>query len=64
MSAQSWWPYAWGALGGLGVLVAFYGLRRVTDKSLPDSYRKAGLWLVNAGVVAVAASMALAIWVK
>jgi hypothetical protein len=64
VSAQSWWPYAWGALGGLGVLVAFYGLRRVTDKALPDSHRKAGLWLVNAGVVAVAASMALAIWVK
>lgn len=64
MSAQTWWPYAWGALGGLGVLVAFYGLRRVTDKSLPDGHRKAGLWLVNAGVVAVAASMALAIWVK
>jgi hypothetical protein len=64
MSAQSWWPYAWGALGGIGVLLTFYGLRRVMDKTLPDSFRKAGLWLVNAGVVAVAASMALAIWVK
>lgn len=64
MNAQSWWPYVWGALGGFGVLAAFYGLRRVTDRSLPDSYRKAGLWLVNAGVIAVAASLALAIWVK
>ena len=54
----------WGALGGFGVLAAFYGLRRVTDKSLPESHRKAGLWLVNAGVIAVAASLALAIWVK
>lgn len=64
MSGESWWPYAWGALGGCGVLIAFYGLRRVTDKSLPDSHRKAALWLVNAGVVAVAASMALAILVN
>ncbi len=64
MNAHAWWPYAWGALGGFGVLVVFYGLRRVTDKTLPESYRRAGLWLVNAGVVAVAVSMALAIWVK
>ncbi len=64
MSAQSWWPYLWGALGGLGVVLAFYGLRRVRDRSLPEPYRRAGLWLVNAGIVALAASMALAIWVK
>jgi len=64
VNAQSWLPYVWGALGGFGVLAAFYGLRRVTDKSLPESHRKAGLWLVNAGVIAVAASLALAIWVK
>ena len=64
MSAQNWWPYLWGTLGGLGVLLVFYGLRRVMDKTLPDSYRRAGLWLVNAGVVALAASMALAMWVE
>ena len=64
MSGQQWWPYLWGALGGLGVLMVFYGLRRVTDRKLPEPYRKAGLWLVNGGVVAVAVSMALAIWVK
>ena len=64
MAALSWGPYVWGALGGAGVLLVFYGLRRVTDKSLPESYRRAGLWLVNAGVVAVAASLALAIWVR
>jgi len=64
MAAQSWWPYIWGALGGLGVLLVFYGLRRIRDRKLPESYRRAGLWLVNAGVVALAASMALAIWVK
>jgi len=64
MSGHQWWPYLWGALGGLGVLMVFYGLRRVADKKLPESHRKAGLWLVNGGVVAVAVSMALAIWVK
>ncbi|MBL8662847.1 MAG: hypothetical protein JNM29_08475 [Candidatus Odyssella sp.] len=64
MNTQTWLPYVWGALGGFGVLAAFYGLRRVTDKSLPESHRKAGLWLVNAGVIAVGASLALAIWVK
>jgi hypothetical protein len=64
MSAQSWWPYVWGALGGTGVLLTYYGIRRVRDRKLPESYRRAGLWLVNAGILAVAASMALAIWVK
>jgi hypothetical protein len=64
MSAQSWWPYLWGALGGIGILLVFYGLRRVMDKTLPHAYRRAGLWLVNAGVLSLAASMALAIWVK
>lgn len=64
MSGQSWWPYLWGALGGVGVLLVYYGLRRIMDKKLPESYRRAGLWLVNAGVLSLAASMALVIWVK
>ena len=64
MSAQTWWPYAWGALGGLGVLLAYYGLRRVMDKARSQHDRRIGLWMVNGGVVCLAASMALAIWVK
>ena len=64
MAAQAWWPYALGALGGLGVLLVYYGLRRVTDKARPDPERRQGLWMVNGGVICIAASMALAIWVK
>ena len=64
MAAQSWWPYLWGALGGLGVLLIYYGLRRIMDKARPERGRRPGLWLVNAGVLCLAASMALAIWVK
>lgn len=64
MAAQAWWPYFWGALGGLGVLLVYYGLRRVTDKARPDAQRKRGLWMVNAGVLFLATSMTLAIWVK
>jgi len=62
MSAQPWFPYLLGALGGLGVLLVYYGLKRVTDKARPDTQRKQGLWMVNGGVVALAVSMALIIW--
>jgi hypothetical protein len=58
------WPYVWGALGGVGVLLAYYGMRRLLDKSRPEADRKQGLWLVNAGLLFLAASMALALWVK
>jgi len=64
MGSQPWFPYLWGVLGGLGVLLIYYGLRRLTDKARPDPAKKAGLWMVNAGVLALAGSMALAIWVK
>jgi len=59
-----WWPYVWGALGGLGLLLVYYGITRVRDKSRPDAERRKGLWMVNGGVFCLAASMALAIWVK
>jgi hypothetical protein len=64
MGSETTWPYVWGALGGIGVLLAYYGLRRLTDKARPEAERRNGLWLVNAGVLCLAASMALAIWVK
>lgn len=64
MGAQPWWPYVWGAIGGIGVLLVYYGLRRVMDKAGPAPRQKQGLWMVNAGVLCLAASMALAIWVK
>jgi tetrahydromethanopterin S-methyltransferase subunit D len=64
MAAQEWWPYVWGALGGIGVLLVYYGLKRVREAKRPDPERRQGLWMVNAGIVCLAASMALAIWVK
>jgi hypothetical protein len=64
MAAEPWFPYLWGALGGLGVLLIYYGLRRLTDKARPEPAKKPGLWMVNAGVLALAGSMALVIWVK
>ena len=64
MSNPVWLPYAWGTLGGLGILLAYYGLRRVMDKARPQHDRRIGLWMVNGGVVCLAVSMALAIWVK
>ena len=64
MSAQPWFPYVFGALGGVGVLLVYYGLKRIADKARPEGQRKLGLWMVNGGVVAVALSMALIIWVK
>ncbi len=57
-------PYLWGALGGLGVLVAYYGFKRVADMSAAASRRRRGLWLLNIGVALVAASLAATIWLK
>jgi hypothetical protein len=60
----AWLPYVLGALGGLGVLLAYYGLKRVSARERPRAERSAGLWLINAGILCLAVSMALAIWVK
>jgi hypothetical protein len=57
-------PYLWGALGGLGVLVAYFGLKRVADAKRPERERKAALWLVNLGVLLVAASLAGTLWLS
>jgi hypothetical protein len=59
-----WWPYLWGALGGIGVLLVYYGVKRVRDKARSESERRQGLWMVNAGVLCFAASLALALWMK
>lgn len=64
MAAQPWFPYLLGALGGLGVLLVYYGLKRITAKARPEGQRKLGLWMVNGGVAVLALSMALIIWVK
>ena len=62
MPAGTWLPYVLGGLGGLGVLLIYYGLRRVAGADRTQAQRRAGLWLVNAGVLCVAGSLALSIW--
>jgi hypothetical protein len=61
---NAWLPYLWGALGGLGILLAYYGYRAVADARAPPGPRRRGLWLLNLGIVLLAASMALSIWLK
>lgn len=60
--AAAWLPYVYGALGGAGILLVYYGLRRVTAAGRSDRERRLGLWMVNLGVFACAGSMALVIW--
>ena len=54
--------YVYGALGGLGILLLFYGFGRVLDKTKPEAERKSGLWLINGGLLCIAASAALLMW--
>ncbi len=64
MMAPPWLPYVFGALGGLGVICVWYGLKGVRDPGRTPAQRRNNLWLVNAGVVLVAASLALSIWLR
>lgn len=57
-------PYVYGGLGGVGVLLAYYGFRRATDKERDPDARKIGLWMLNSGMVVIGATMALALWLK
>ncbi len=57
-------PYVYGGLGGVGVLLVYYGFRRVTDKERTSDGRKIGLWMLNGGMVVIGATMALALWLK
>lgn len=57
-------PYLWGALGGVGVLLCYFGLKRVSDGKRPEAERKRGLWLVNLGVLLIAATLAGTLWLK
>jgi hypothetical protein len=60
----SWIGYVWGGLAGVGVLLAWEGIKRLMDKQRPEPQRKAGLWFVNGGVVLIALSMAATLWLK
>lgn len=57
-------PYVWGAVGGLGVLLAYYGFKRATDGAGAAARRRQGLWLLNIGVALIAASLVATIWSK
>lgn len=59
---ETYLPYLYGALLGLGAVLAYYGLKRVRDARLGDGDRRAGLWMINIAIVLVAASMALMLW--
>ena len=54
--------YILGALGGGGILAIYYGVKRLLDRTRPDTERRPGLWLVNLGIVMVAVSLYLSIF--
>jgi hypothetical protein len=59
MSMAGYLPYLLGALGGGGVLCAWYGLKAVRDPDATPAKRRLGLVAVNIGVIMVAASFYL-----
>ncbi|MGE0733739.1 MAG: hypothetical protein AB7G15_11865 [Alphaproteobacteria bacterium] len=55
-------PYIYGGMLGIGILTAYQGLKRLREEG--KQHRRAGLWLVNIGVLIAVASFALTIWAK
>lgn len=47
---------------GLGILIAYQGIKRLKEEA--KEQRRTGLWLVNAGVLIAVASFALSMWAK
>lgn len=56
-------PIALGAALGLGVLLCWQGIARLTDKGLDDSARRRGLWRLNAGLLVAILSVLAFTWV-
>lgn len=56
---QDWLPWVSGAFGGIGGLCVWYGVARLRDGERERADRRRGLWLVNGGVVLMAASLLL-----
>ena len=56
---QDWLPWLMGALGGVGGLCVWHGVARLRDRERDTPDRRRGLWLVNGGVVLIAASLLL-----
>ena len=57
-------PYVYGGLGGVAVLLVYYGFRRAVKKDREDDDRRIGLWMMNGGMVLLGATLALALWLK
>ena len=54
---MSWEAPVLGLMLGVGVLLGFQGFSAMTDRSLPDSLRRKGMWKLNAGVTLAVVSM-------
>ena len=59
MSAETYLSYLYGALGGVGVLLLFYGLGRVADRARDQVARRAGMWMITGGLFCIAGSALL-----
>jgi hypothetical protein len=58
-SGTPYLSYLLGALGGGGVICAWYGLQRLRRTDAGRASRRLGLILVNAGVVMIAGTLYL-----
>ncbi len=56
--------HLYGVMLGGGVLVAYFGIRRITSAEKADRDRRIGLLMVNLGVLVIAGSLALTLWGK
>jgi hypothetical protein len=63
MSTETYLSYLYGAIGGVGVLLLYYGLARAADDKRGEAERRGGLWLITAGLCCIAGSAALILWV-
>ncbi len=56
--------HLYGVMLGAGVLVVYFGIRRITSAEKADKDRRIGLLMVNLGVLVIAGSLALTLWGK
>ncbi len=57
-------PTVLGLALGSGVLLIFYGVRRLMNKELDEAARRKGFWPLNAGLILAAVSMYLMVQAK
>lgn len=56
---MNWQPVLLGITLGVGLWFAFFGLRRMFNKTLAENERKKGFWPMNAGFALACLSMYL-----